>query len=83
MELTLDAALFGNEKQVHNYLANALHFPAWYGRNLDALYDCLTDHREDTVIRLKHWPDHGPLYRITRVMQDAAEENLHLKVIME
>jgi RNAse (barnase) inhibitor barstar len=21
----------------------ALRFPAWYGRNLDALYDCLTD----------------------------------------
>jgi RNAse (barnase) inhibitor barstar len=21
----------------------ALHCPAWYGRNLDALYDCLTD----------------------------------------
>ena len=21
----------------------ALNFPAWYGRNLDALYDCLTD----------------------------------------
>lgn len=21
----------------------AMNFPAWYGRNLDALYDCLTD----------------------------------------
>ena len=24
-------------------LGKALHFPSWYGANLDALYDCLTD----------------------------------------
>ena len=24
-------------------IADALSFPAWSGRNLDALYDCLTD----------------------------------------
>ncbi|MFI9006491.1 barstar family protein [Actinosynnema sp. NPDC053489] len=24
-------------------IADALSFPAWAGRNLDALYDCLTD----------------------------------------
>lgn len=24
-------------------IAAALSFPAWFGRNLDALYDCLTD----------------------------------------
>lgn len=24
-------------------LGKALHFPAWYGANLDALHDCLTD----------------------------------------
>lgn len=24
-------------------LGSALHFPAWYGANLDALFDCLTD----------------------------------------
>lgn len=24
-------------------IGTALNFPAWYGRNLDALHDCLTD----------------------------------------
>ena len=24
-------------------LGKSLHFPSWYGANLDALYDCLTD----------------------------------------
>ena len=29
--------------EIHGLLAEALHFPSWYGNNLDALYDCLTD----------------------------------------
>lgn len=83
MELILDAVYFGNGRQVHNYIANALQFPDWYGHNLDALYDCLTERRADTVIHLKSWPRSGPLYRIGWVMQEAAEENPHINVIME
>lgn len=83
MELILDAALFGNARQVHNYLANALQFPDWYGRNLDALHDCLTDCRRDTLIRLKNFPESGGLCRIAWVMQKAAEDNPHLKIITE
>ena len=26
----------------HDYLAEALNLPDYYGKNLDALYDCLT-----------------------------------------
>lgn len=29
--------------QALQQLGSALHFPIWYGANLDALYDCLTD----------------------------------------
>ena len=28
---------------VLDQLGRVLHFPAWYGANFDALYDCLTD----------------------------------------
>jgi len=35
---------------VHEYLARKLNFPASYGMNLDALYDCLTDISEPTAI---------------------------------
>ena len=27
----------------HDYIAEALNFPDYYGKNLDALYDCLTE----------------------------------------
>lgn len=28
---------------IHNYIAQKMDFPDYYGKNLDALYDCLTD----------------------------------------
>lgn len=43
--------------QLHQELARKLSFPQWYGANLDALYDCLTDLEEDTHLilrRLRH-----------------------------
>ena len=32
-----------DKKAVLRAIAQALAFPAWFGANLDALYDCLTD----------------------------------------
>lgn len=32
-----------SQKEVLHTIGNALHFPAYFGANLDALYDCLTD----------------------------------------
>ena len=80
MTLRLNGALFGNGTQIHNYLANQLGFPAWYGRNLDALYDLLTERAEDTELVLVNWPEEGPLRRFLPVLLDAAEENSHLHV---
>lgn len=44
-------------------IGRALAFPAWYGANLDALYDCLTDlpeqaagHPAGWTIVLRGWP---------------------------
>ena len=36
----------------HDHLAAAFGFPQWYGRNLDALYDLLTQISSPTLIRL-------------------------------
>jgi RNAse (barnase) inhibitor barstar len=32
-----------SKEQALDAIGNALSFPPWYGRNLDALYDCLID----------------------------------------
>ena len=31
------------KKEGHDYLARELNFPDYYGKNLDALYDCLCE----------------------------------------
>ena len=50
----LDGNNITNKEALHNTLAGSLQLPDWYGRNLDALYDCLTDIQEETEIRLLH-----------------------------
>ncbi|MDY3905985.1 MAG: barstar family protein [Lawsonibacter sp.] len=40
--ILLDCARMTDRETAHDYLAQALNFPEWYGRNLDALYDLLT-----------------------------------------
>ena len=51
-EVILDGKEIHNRAGLHAKLAAELHFPAWYGSNLDALYDCLTDIHEDTRLVL-------------------------------
>ena len=51
----IDASGILSESDMHDAIANALQFPDYYGRNLDALYDCLTDIREDSEIRILGW----------------------------
>ena len=56
----------------HTYLKDVFGFPSWYGRNLDALYDMLTDIGEPTSVYF--WqPDELDSYgkRILEVFRDA------------
>ncbi len=39
----LDAGVWNDEGALHDAVAAALEFPAYYGRNFDALHDCLSD----------------------------------------
>lgn len=48
--ITLDGKKI--RKDEHDYLKEELDFPDYYGRNLDALYDCLTEIGIETEIEL-------------------------------
>ena len=81
----IDGASVTSMEDIHQTLAQQLDFPDWYGGNLDALHDCLTDLHEETEVSIVHadalLETLGPAYvRLTRVLSDAAEENPYLKL---
>ena len=83
----IEGAAVSSMDRLHRLLAEQLDFPAWYGGNLDALYDCLTDLTEETSIVLLHSQAAaetlGAGYdRFCRVLKDAASENprLHIQI---
>jgi hypothetical protein len=41
--ITLDASSWRSVSDLHRDVASAFEFPSYYGRNLDALNDCLSD----------------------------------------
>ena len=64
---------------VYDYLSEELGFPAYFGRNLDALHDCLTDIGSPT--RLLLTGASAPCARrFLPVIRDAAKCNKHLSV---
>lgn len=69
--------------RAHEVLAAALSLPAYYGRNLDALHDCLTDVGRATALMIGHAAtlrDDAYGSKLLRVMVDAAQANPHLSV---
>ena len=48
--ILLDFSLVFNKASVHSYLASKLSFPSRYGRNFDALNDCLWEIGECTLV---------------------------------
>jgi hypothetical protein len=69
----------------------ALNFPAWYGRNLDALHDCLVDLSwQDPDEHVLVWAGHRQLqaadpegYRaVLAVLDDAASSGRTLSVLL-
>ena len=84
-KVLLDFNLTHTPEQVQEYLALELDFPDYYGRNLDALYDMLTEISEDTCIGIFEPEEEREIdryiHKVKRVMWDAEEENPHLCVI--
>lgn len=63
------------KKDGHDYLKDALNLPDYYGKNLDALYDCLCEMECEIELVNAGEVDAD----IIDTFQDAADENDFLK----
>lgn len=87
-QITIDGAKIHTKQELHEIFASMLNFPEWYGKNLDALHDCLTEIHEETVIHMEDFDDlerHLPLYArlVVRVVRHACRENSHLSCTVD
>lgn len=83
--ITLNGNKMTSKEVLHRYLARKLSLPEYYGNNLDALHDCLTELSEELHLdvihtdRLLHCLDaYGEAF--LEVLSDSAEENPRLTV---
>lgn len=84
----LDCTEIGSRYQLHEKIAERLGFPEWYGRNLDALHDCLTEISEDISITVENFSRleeelGGYAMLFKKVLVQSSEENkkLHIEII--
>ena len=85
MDVTVDCGAIRTREELHRTFAQALAFPSWYGRNLDALHDQLTS--LSGTVRLKNWETAEEAlgkYGLSakRAILHAALENENLTVIL-
>lgn len=81
MRVVLDALRLQRKEEAHKYLREALNFPEYYGGNLDALHECLTelDGAEIEFVNAEKVSG-GYFARVMKVFTDSAEENPSLKI---
>ena len=83
MKVILDALRLQQKEEAHKYLREALNFPDYYGENLDALHDCLTE-LDDVVIEFVNADkvSGGYFAKVMNVFMDSAEDNQGLKIAL-
>ncbi|WP_413825465.1 MULTISPECIES: barstar family protein [unclassified Methanobrevibacter] len=69
------------ENNPHEYMKKSLNFPEYYGKNLDALFDCLSEIGEKTEITLIY--SKKIKKTIITTFKDAEKENPYLSIKIE
>lgn len=88
MRVVLKLHTVESRQALHQLLCQALSLPAWYGNNLDALFDCLSTRAEPTELvlcGLAQLQSRLGAYAAAffRVLQDSAQENPNLTILTE
>lgn len=81
-QIILDGNVLADATKVHDYLMEMLDFPEYYGKNLDALHDCLTDLENLEIVITAPEEDGAIFQRILRVFKAAENENDSIKLIL-
>jgi len=88
MQVIIDGRNIKDKQALHTYLKEQCNFPDYYGNNLDALYDVLTDRLEPLEIKVEHAEElkeilcgYGEAF--IEALQDAAAESKLFTVIIE
>ena len=77
----LDAKKMLKKEKMHEYFAKKFDLPEYYGKNLDALFDCLCEINEPTLIKLKNENtlDDGTKESLAALFLDVCAENELIK----
>ena len=78
--IVLNGKEYAARKDFYQDIREKMEFPDYFGNNLDALHDCLSEVREETVILLRNravFEENLGSYvqKIERVLKESAKEN--------
>lgn len=87
-ELVVDGNKINDMADIHSLFAKELSFPEWYGNNLDALRDCLTDVSDEVAITVVNrdalFEKLNVRYgRFLKTLEYSKKENEKLKIILK
>ena len=77
----LDAKKMVEKENMHEYFAKKFDLPEYYGKNLDALFDCLCEINEPTLIKIKNENalDSAIKESLIQLFRDVCSENALVK----
>ena len=86
--VVLDGRKMTDREAAHLYLQKKLNLPDYYGKNLDALYDCLTETGKPVQIIVSYVAEMQDNLRryadsLLNTLEAAEEKNPNISVIIE
>ncbi len=84
-KIIIEPERLNDRKSTHRYVREILDVPEYYGNNLDALNDILSETEEDvrfilTTDCVRYMCDHDYAYRVLMVLGRAADVNPHIHI---